>query len=155
MAGAFWFRLGAILGGFAVITGAFGAHGLESYLEPEDLETWEIAVRYHMYHALALLSLGLFVRYRNAKSTTLKIAGSLLMLGTLLFSGGLYAYVLAGGMATWTGIILAPTGGVILIVGWFTMAVGATVSAAPHEASIAQESERVAQERLVKTTASR
>jgi len=52
-----FFIIGSILGGLAVATGAFGAHGLQKMVTPERLDTWEKAVRYQIYHALALLLL--------------------------------------------------------------------------------------------------
>ena len=47
--------LGALLSGLAVAAGAFGAHALRARLEPRDLEIFETAARYQMYHGLALL----------------------------------------------------------------------------------------------------
>ena len=52
-----FFIIGSILAGLAVLLGAFGAHGLKNLVTPELIETWEKAVRYQMYHALALLLL--------------------------------------------------------------------------------------------------
>ena len=61
-----WAIVGAINGALAVALGAFGAHGLETMVEEgrlaaEMLETFETAVRYQMYHALALVALGALV----------------------------------------------------------------------------------------------
>ena len=53
-----FFVIGSLLGLLAVAAGAFGAHALESRLTPDRLQTWEIAARYQMYHALALLAAG-------------------------------------------------------------------------------------------------
>jgi len=63
-----WLLVGALLGGLAVALGAFGAHGLESHLRGPDgsltaaaersMAVWETAARYQMYHALALLAVG-------------------------------------------------------------------------------------------------
>ena len=50
---------GAIYAGLAVVLGAFGAHALESQLSADRLATYETAVRYQMYHALALIAIGL------------------------------------------------------------------------------------------------
>ena len=50
----------AILGVTAIILGAFGAHGLKKVLSVEQLATFEVGVRYQMYHALFLLFIGTF-----------------------------------------------------------------------------------------------
>jgi uncharacterized membrane protein YgdD (TMEM256/DUF423 family) len=59
MSGTTWVRLGAILGGLSVVMGAFGAHGLEKHLSEKSLEVFETAAKYQMYHALALVAVGL------------------------------------------------------------------------------------------------
>ena len=43
--------IGALLAGLAVVLGAFGAHGLKSLLTSQQLNTFEIGVRYKMYNA--------------------------------------------------------------------------------------------------------
>ena len=53
-----FFGLGALFGGLGVALGAFGAHALRATLSTQDLATFEIGVRYQMYHALALLAVG-------------------------------------------------------------------------------------------------
>lgn len=120
MNGASWARIGAILGGVAVMAGTFGAHGLEGKVEPKALQTFEIGVRYQMYHALALLAVGLLA-LRTGPSRTLSAAGWLFLIGSIVFPGSLYLLVLAGGTANWLGMI-APIGGTAFIAGWFTMA---------------------------------
>ena len=47
--------MASIFGALAVLLGAFGAHALESRLSADLLSTYEVGVRYHFYHALALL----------------------------------------------------------------------------------------------------
>jgi len=49
--------LAALIGGLAVVLGAFGAHALKAVLEPHLLTVFETGVRYQMYHALALIAL--------------------------------------------------------------------------------------------------
>jgi uncharacterized membrane protein YgdD (TMEM256/DUF423 family) len=58
-AGRRWLRLGALSGFTAVGLGAFGAHALKARLTPEMLAIFETGVRYQMYHALALLAVGI------------------------------------------------------------------------------------------------
>ncbi|MBI4605650.1 MAG: DUF423 domain-containing protein [Planctomycetes bacterium] len=61
-AGAGWVALGSLLALAGVAAGAFGAHGLRGRLEPEALQVFEVAVRYQMYHALALVLVGLLAQ---------------------------------------------------------------------------------------------
>ena len=121
MNGTTWVRIGAILGGLGVIAGAFGAHGLREYLDERMQAIFETAVRYQMYHALALLAVGLLAMMgRGGTSTT--VAGWSFLVGTLIFSGTLYGLSLSE--IRWLGAI-TPIGGVALIVGWFALAIAA------------------------------
>jgi uncharacterized membrane protein YgdD (TMEM256/DUF423 family) len=124
-----WLVTGAIFGALAVAAGAFGAHGLEagfaqdgslSQADERLLGHWDTASRYQMYHALALLAVG-FVAARQ-RQWCVPLAGGAFTLGTLLFSGCLYALVLSG--QRWLGAVV-PIGGVLLIVGWICLAVAA------------------------------
>ena len=121
MSGTTWIRIGAILGGLGVIAGAFGSHGLEGKLDSRGLEVFETAAKYQMYHAPALLAVGILAMMGRG-GTALNLAGWSFLLGTLIFSGTLYALALTG--IRWLGAI-TPIGGVALIVGWFALAVAA------------------------------
>jgi uncharacterized membrane protein YgdD (TMEM256/DUF423 family) len=112
-----WITIGSIWGGLAVVLGAFGAHALKAKLTPDLLQTFELAARYQMYHALALLAVGLLGT--RVDSTSLQIAGVAIFAGSLVFSGSLYALVLT--QERWLGMI-TPIGGLSMIIGWFTLA---------------------------------
>jgi uncharacterized membrane protein YgdD (TMEM256/DUF423 family) len=108
-------QIAGIFGGLAVILGAFGAHGLESILESNGrTETFETAVKYHFYHSLAILAVGIWQRLEQ-KNSFLQRAGILFAIGILIFSGSLYILSLTG--ITWLGAI-TPIGGVFFIIGW-------------------------------------
>jgi len=108
-----FFILGSASGLLGVAAGAFGAHGLRDRLTPEMLAVWETAARYQLYHALALLAVAWAVtRWPNGATTA---AGWLFVVGTLVFSGSLYALSLSG--IRWLGAI-TPIGGVAFIAGW-------------------------------------
>ncbi|MCA9492267.1 MAG: DUF423 domain-containing protein [Myxococcales bacterium] len=108
-----WWRVAGVSGALAVMLGAFGAHGLKSWVDdPHLLEIWDKAARYHLVHAVALLGVAMHPR-RPA------VAGGGFVLGTLLFSGSLYAMTLTG--ATWLGAI-TPLGGLSFIAGWIGLA---------------------------------
>ncbi|MDZ4818788.1 MAG: DUF423 domain-containing protein [Planctomycetota bacterium] len=111
---------GAILGCLAVLIGAFGAHGLKDYLaEVNRAADYETAVRYQFYHAIALVLTGILMMHAT-RSTWLKVASICFLLGTVIFSGMLYALVFSG--ITWLGAIV-PIGGVLLVVGWIALGV--------------------------------
>ncbi len=113
-------RLFAILGAasafVSVLAGAFGAHALRGRLSPDSLATFETAAKYEMYHALALLGVAWAVtRWPGALTHW---AGWLFVIGTVLFSGSLYALALSG--TRWLGAI-TPFGGVAFLAGWICL----------------------------------
>jgi uncharacterized membrane protein YgdD (TMEM256/DUF423 family) len=122
---------GAFLAATAVGLGAYGAHGLDKQLialgyEAElgkRLDWFETGVKYHMYHALSMVVIGL-VAERFAANRLAKIAPCLFLAGILLFSGSLYAMTLLS--ASWSKLgAVVPLGGVSFIVGWILLAVAA------------------------------
>jgi uncharacterized membrane protein YgdD (TMEM256/DUF423 family) len=117
-----FFIIGSILGGLAVATGAFGAHGLQKMVTPERLDTWEKAVRYQIYHALALLLLAWAITHWPEQAKLLAAGGWLFLIGVILFSGSLYLLVLSD--TSWLGAI-TPLGGVAFVAGWLCLAIAA------------------------------
>ena len=115
-----WLTASGISGFLAVALGAFGAHGLRSSLAVVDdgakrLEWWQTAAHYHLMHALALVAVALVIdRVPQAR-----IAGVAFVIGTLLFSGSLYAMAL--GAPRVLGAV-TPFGGLGFLVGWATLA---------------------------------
>jgi uncharacterized membrane protein YgdD (TMEM256/DUF423 family) len=110
--------IGTILAGLAVALGAFGAHGLKKLVGPETISTYQTGVQYQMYHALALLLLG--VLYERSQSSLINFAGFFFIAGVVLFSGSLYLLVSLKAMNKLgtTGIgIMTPIGGLLFIVG--------------------------------------
>ena len=130
-----WVVVGAISAGIAVVTGAFGAHGLEDRLSAvygdtvrniaglevpatyKYLQDFNTAARYQMYHALGLIALGSIAATPMTRCQ--KISAWSYLIGTVLFSGSLYVLVLTGQRSL--GMI-TPVGGVFLIVAWVTFA---------------------------------
>lgn len=112
----------ALLGAITVMIGAFGAHALRPTLEAAGrLETFETAVKYQMYHTLALLLVGLLQFHLADK--LLRTVALLFLLGIVIFSGSLYVLCVTG--ITVLGAV-TPVGGVFLIAGWFCLLVAFT-----------------------------
>ena len=108
--------LGALSGGIAVALGAFAAHALKARLDPQLLVTFETGARYQMYHALALLAVGLLAG--RASSRLLAASGAFFVVGTVLFSGSLYALALTGTRGLGA---ITPFGGVAFLAGWLCL----------------------------------
>ena len=105
--------LGAVLAGLAVLFGAFGSHALKAHLNAEALGWWQTAVQYQMWHALAILSLGL------ANLLWGRLPALLLSSGSVVFSATLYSIAL--GAPRWLGAI-TPVGGVLMVACWALLA---------------------------------
>jgi uncharacterized membrane protein YgdD (TMEM256/DUF423 family) len=112
-------RLGALSALIAVAAGAFGAHALRDRLTPDLLGAFETGARYQMFHALALLGLGLALE--RADRPALRAAGWAFVAGTVLFSGSLYALALGGVRALGA---VTPLGGVAFLAGWAAAVAG-------------------------------
>ncbi len=107
--------LGAGLMLVGVAAGAFGAHGLASYFDryPDLASTYDTAVRYHLFHGLALLAVAAATGRWSGPLT--HWSGYLLLAGILIFSGSLYLLVLT--RWRWLGAV-TPIGGVAFLAGW-------------------------------------
>ncbi len=113
--------IAAISGFLAVVIGAFAAHGLKQILAPEAIDVVKTGVQYQMYHALALFLVALWRSHKPA-TPGLKASGLAFILGSLLFSGSLYA--LAMGAPHWLGPV-TPLGGLSFLIGWLLLLVAA------------------------------
>jgi uncharacterized membrane protein YgdD (TMEM256/DUF423 family) len=117
-----WLLVAAINGALAVAAGAFGAHGLQDGLSAHDMQIFETAARYHMYHALAIGLAALAAR-ADAASTGANTAAGFFLAGIVLFSGSLYLLALTGARAL---VFVTPFGGLAFLVGWIALAWTAT-----------------------------
>jgi uncharacterized membrane protein YgdD (TMEM256/DUF423 family) len=112
-----FFAVGCLSALVAVALGAFGAHGLRGRLVPDMLMSFEIGVRYQMYHALGLLAVGLALS--RWPSSAVALAGWLFIAGTIVFCGTLYLLAVSG--QRWLGAV-TPVGGAAFIAGWLVLA---------------------------------
>jgi uncharacterized membrane protein YgdD (TMEM256/DUF423 family) len=114
----FFIFSGGLLCGLGVAAGSFGAHGLKALLDATGRsDNWETAVRYCLYHALAILVLAVasVLPQMSPVRGLLQAAGWCFLIGTLIFSGCLGALALSG--VKILGAIV-PIGGVLFLIGW-------------------------------------
>lgn len=108
---------GSVFAALAILFGAFGSHALKEKLNPEQLEIYDIATRYLMFHALGIFAIGILGYQVPSEVLTWPLL--LMIFGILIFSGSLYLISLAGykklGMVT-------PIGGLALIISWLMVA---------------------------------
>jgi uncharacterized membrane protein YgdD (TMEM256/DUF423 family) len=115
-----FFALGSLAGLTGVAAGAFGGHVLRNRLDAELYAVFEVAARYHLYHALALLGAAWACgRWPGPWSHA---AGWCFAVGLVLFSGSLYGLSLSA--TRWLGAI-TPVGGVCFMAGWLCLGLAA------------------------------
>jgi len=111
-----WILTGAAWGFLGVGLGAFGAHGLRATpSSTQAIGWWQTATLYHLIHALALMAVGLV----QLQGPRVALAGWAFLLGSLVFSGTLYAMAL--GAPRWLGAV-TPVGGLGMMAGWLLLA---------------------------------
>ena len=108
---------GSVFAALAILFGAFGSHALKEKLTLEQLEIYDIATRYLMFHALGIFAIGILGYQVPSEVLTWPLL--LMIFGILIFSGSLYLISLTGykklGMVT-------PIGGLALIISWLMVA---------------------------------
>ena len=110
-----WILIGAMSGFFGVVLGAFGGHFLKEKLSEHAFSIYEVGIRYHMWHALALIALGIYGGHTGTGEINTYWPGMAFTLGIVLFSGSLYALALTD--LRFLGMI-TPVGGVAFLTGW-------------------------------------
>lgn len=110
-----WAAAGGAAMATAVAAGAFGAHGLEARLSAVALGWWHTAAQYHCYHGLGLFA----VAWLASRGAPVRVAGWLMVIGLVLFSGSLYLLALTG--LRWLGMV-TPLGGTAWIIAWVMVA---------------------------------
>jgi uncharacterized membrane protein YgdD (TMEM256/DUF423 family) len=118
-------KTAALLGALSIILGAFGAHALKQFFTADMLQIYDTGARYQMYHALALLSVGIL--YKEFNNKLIKLSGNFFIAGIVLFSGSLYAicFIQFHNLSSllWIGAI-TPLGGLCFIIGWLLLFAG-------------------------------
>lgn len=111
-----WLVLAGLNGAAFVALGAYGAHGLGD--APHAQRWFDIALRYHGWHAAALLAIALWPA-AGPRNWFRHGAAALFAAGTILFCGSLYRMALTD-LPLFAGA--APIGGTSFIFGWLVIA---------------------------------
>ncbi len=109
--------IGIVMLVIAIVLGAFGAHALKEHLTPEKLNTFEVGVRYQVYHGLAFLILGFSA---DKFQFSLKLPTRLIFVGVLMFSGSIYFLAIQEMLDVSLKFLgpITPLGGLLIITGW-------------------------------------
>lgn len=109
--------LTAILGFFAILLGAFGAHALKEKIGVEQLKAFETGVKYQMYHVIVLLFVNTFQDFTTKIKNRISI---FFFIGILFFSGSIYLLTTTTISSKIIGPI-TPIGGLFLMIGWLLL----------------------------------
>ncbi|MDX9705202.1 MAG: DUF423 domain-containing protein [Weeksellaceae bacterium] len=111
---------GSFYGASSVILGAFGAHAFKKILSVEKLQSFETGVKYQMYHALLLVAIGLFLRFKTKWE---KGAAWAFIIGVFLFSFSIYLLSFADYWEINFSVLgpVTPLGGLFMVIGWFLL----------------------------------
>ncbi len=118
-----WLSVASLSGFLCVGIGAFAAHRLGQILEPKALAWIDTAIKYQMFHTLAIMGIGIvqITREQFTLNNALNFAACSWAFGMLFFCGSLYSLALgAGKLMVW----LTPIGGVLFLIGWLCLAYG-------------------------------
>ena len=113
--------LGGLLLAVAAMLGAFGTHSLADTLSPDRLDSYNSAVTYHFFHAIGLFIVG-FMSVQLPTSPLPKVAGWLMVVGILLFSGSIYLITFGAPIMM---VMAAPVGGISFMAAWVLLAIAA------------------------------
>lgn len=107
----------SVLGALTIVLGAFGAHALQELLDQDQLNSFETAVRYQMYHVIVMLILLLTSFFSERQKKVLVL---IFLIGIVFFSGSIYA--ISFGIDPKNIWFITPLGGMFFIVGWLLLA---------------------------------
>ena len=113
-----YFSLGAVLAGLSVMAGAYGAHGAETTLGPDQARWINKAARYQMYHSFALIVVAWAMTQWPRADSLLRLSGGLFLFGMICFCGSLYIMAFSPLRLGY----MTPLGGISFMAGWALLA---------------------------------
>ena len=108
---------GSIFMFLGVLFGALGSHALKARLTPDALQSYMIAIRYMLFHGVAILALVSLPFLDEASKGRIAF---LLVAGVIVFSGSIMVLstkVIHQLNVSWLGPV-TPLGGLLLLAGW-------------------------------------
>ena len=117
----FYLCFGVFFSFLSVALGAFGAHALKPHLSTKMMAVFNTAVQYQMFHALALLVVGILLHSvvsTNLQAKQIRLAGNLFLVGLVLFCGSLYLLAITG--VKILGAV-TPFGGLAFVMAWLVL----------------------------------
>lgn len=111
----------AILGMWAMLMVIFEIQVLNGKITAENMNLYNLALAVQMFHAAALLAMTFMNRY--VSRSNLRASYYLFVIGTVLFSGGLYLMATEEVTKLIIGIMgkVSLLGAIILFIGWFVV----------------------------------
>ena len=117
-----WILIGSGLLGFSAIAlGAYGDHGLRGKVDAATMHSFETALRYQLFHAIALLALGIGLAAALPAPMHKRLwwCGTGILIGTLIFSGSILVSIMLDIKSL---TMLTPFGGITLMISWLQLA---------------------------------
>lgn len=120
--GRVFLPIGAVFGFVAVLAAAALSHRVMGEFEQGGAHLFQMAVIFHLGHALALMFIGLlWPRVSHIGRRSLRLAGIGFTIGVPLFCGSLYILSVAGPGSLGPFSIITPIGGTAFIIGWMAL----------------------------------
>lgn len=101
----------------ATVAGAVGSHALV-FADERALRSFETAVHFQFFHGLGVIAITL-VGLMGRGGALRALAAWLMLAGTVLFCGSIYARALGGSASI---VAAAPYGGFVFMVAWLALA---------------------------------
>lgn len=131
--GRVFLPIGTFFGFVAVIAAAAISHRVMGDLEKGGAYLFQMAVIFHLGHALALMFIGMFwARAPKRTRPSLRLAGYAFTLGVILFCGSLYILSTAGPGSLGQFSFITPVGGTAFIIGWLALCLMSFQVMGPH-----------------------
>ncbi len=106
----------------AILFAGYGFHALGDALTPQQHQAWSLAFQMQSFHALGFFLIAFLTDRITGSLLLLKLAALGMIIGTLLFTGNIYARIL-GGLEVL--IQITPYGGTAFLISWVLMAIAA------------------------------
>lgn len=119
MMGRIWIVVGAVSALLGVVVASLYMHGAQGPFAQVARETFDVANHFHLFHALAILAVGILSSIHGSR-VLLNVAAGAFLAGILLFSGGIYGSFGEPGQRPYI-----PIGGGLFMIGWVALAIGA------------------------------